>query len=615
MRPVTRPRRVALLVGAQTGGLRGVHDDVARMRTALEHHGFAVETRTAGDATRDGILDGLDRMARDARQDDALVFYYAGHGASAATGTDARRALGAAAPRIVRFLVPTDLHESSDRDFRGVTTFELSSWLAAATRATPNVTAIFDCCHSARLMRGAERPTPTLRSLPRGYHPGLTARLTDLAARGSLAPGRDGLGNTDAVRIFACGEEAPAWEVTIDGGPRGLLTDSLVRILGEVGEAPVTWGAIGCAVGERMRRRIDDQVLELVGPIGRVPFSLDEPRRPPVVAVAADDRGLVVRAGSASLLQPGDTLTVVPIRAAATEVVPEGTRGIVVFADVDESTARLDTAVTVPEDAVAFIERQHPPHRIRIVGDDTRLRRALARLPWAILVDEDARPLLATVRISDGVTVADELGPLCAPLSLARDHAGSTLGDVVGTMVDLACASSLLQLPRHFGREPPAIDVAVQRVGGAPIEPTGAAILAGEWIDVTITNRSASTIHVHVLHVDSRGGITRVTHDTPYGVGVSAGASVALGGAGWRVSWPPGLPALRPRPLDLVVVATVGPTNLAALETFPAGARRAPHRAGPLHRDIVTPAAIRARIGATGASIATWRLELTPPAS
>src|SRR6266480_7996689 len=70
----------ALLIGAQTNGLQGVDNDVAAMTRALEPRGFRIVTLIGSDASREGILDAYRRLIAEARDGDACVVYYSGHG-------------------------------------------------------------------------------------------------------------------------------------------------------------------------------------------------------------------------------------------------------------------------------------------------------------------------------------------------------------------------------------------------------------------------------------------------------------------------------------------------------------------------------------------------------
>ena len=142
--------RRALLIGSEVGGLTGVHRDVAVMDEVLRGHGFTTVVATRGDARADGIVAQLRALAADTSDGDAAVVYYSGHG-----GRVENPAAGAGLPRWLQFIVPTDHADRSGERVRVVLAEELSLLQGELTARTPNVTSIYDCCHSARMSRDA----------------------------------------------------------------------------------------------------------------------------------------------------------------------------------------------------------------------------------------------------------------------------------------------------------------------------------------------------------------------------------------------------------------------------------------------------------------------------
>ncbi|WP_327000455.1 caspase family protein [Dactylosporangium sp. NBC_01737] len=142
--------RRALLIGSQTHGLRGVHDDVASMRDALAGFGFQARTLVGEQAGYDGIVDAYRALIADTADGDAVVVYYSGHGARYRNPLAAR---DPDSPAWLQYLVPTDLPGAAAGTFRGVLAEELSLLQSALTARTGNVTTILDCCHAARMSR------------------------------------------------------------------------------------------------------------------------------------------------------------------------------------------------------------------------------------------------------------------------------------------------------------------------------------------------------------------------------------------------------------------------------------------------------------------------------
>src|SRR5262245_47116853 len=121
----------ALVLGSQIEGLRGVDNDTRRMAAMLDARGFAVDLRVGGAATRAGMLAGYDHLIAALSSDDAAVIYYCGHGYHATVPEEARS---------WQCIAPTDLRASTDTDWRGITSWELSIKQSQLTAKTRNVT-------------------------------------------------------------------------------------------------------------------------------------------------------------------------------------------------------------------------------------------------------------------------------------------------------------------------------------------------------------------------------------------------------------------------------------------------------------------------------------------
>ena len=140
--------RRALLIGSETGSLRGVHRDVNVMAETLNGFEFDVAIAIEGDATAAGIRGSYGELIEDSKPDDAVVVYYSGHGGrSRNPGPSQDDSL----PAHLQYIVPTDIDDRSHDRFNGVLAEELSAMQRELTGRTPNVTTIIDCCHSARM--------------------------------------------------------------------------------------------------------------------------------------------------------------------------------------------------------------------------------------------------------------------------------------------------------------------------------------------------------------------------------------------------------------------------------------------------------------------------------
>lgn len=128
----------------QIDDLTVCHDDARRMAEAWQAAaGGAFESKLIinGEATKQGIADGVRWLAETAGTGDLALFYYSGHGAwFPDTSGDEKDGKD-------EFLCPHDCgmeqgYESFIRDD------ELKEWLAAVSAKTDRVVLIFDACHS-----------------------------------------------------------------------------------------------------------------------------------------------------------------------------------------------------------------------------------------------------------------------------------------------------------------------------------------------------------------------------------------------------------------------------------------------------------------------------------
>jgi uncharacterized caspase-like protein len=275
-------KRRALVIGAAlrvpANGRPGEELDAVRMATALGKIRFAVDLRLGTDASRAGILAGYDRLIEDSEQGDVAVVYFSGHGGMvidpAVPGGER------AHPRRFQFIAPTDYAQTTDDDFRGISAWELSQLLRELTDRTENVAVILDCCHASQMSRDQAQAGSTERALPKLIW--LGKHLEEVRARfgpiGAPAP----IGNPKAVRLAASGDWQPAIQ-TLDeeGRPIGVLTQALLAVLAEIGDAPVSWRALGDAVRARVLRAASMQRPVVEGPVKRRLFSLDGGRGAP----------------------------------------------------------------------------------------------------------------------------------------------------------------------------------------------------------------------------------------------------------------------------------------------------------------------------------------------
>lgn len=566
----------ALVIGAQTHGLRGPERDAREMCDVLRDHGFAVDLRIGGDATRAGILDGYDQLIASTRPNGAAVVYFAGHGVLAYNQDPADR------NRIMQALVPTDLDLLSNRgDFRGITAWELGIKLAQLSARTQNVTVVLDCCHSAQMSRDGAARQAVPRALPHPLHVGFREHLAALTARYGRVE-LDPAGNPNAVRLVACAQTESAFEYPNAAGEwTGAFTEALVGVLRQVGNAPLSWAAIGDAVRERVVRKFIAQRPEVEGPSQRRLFSLavDDHSR----AVPFEVHGEQVRIQTGEILGTviGDVYGVVPFGSTTYD----DTRAIATLRVIEvtplAATARLERwqngHKALPRDAVAIpIEAAAPTHPIALAApepDRTRLADALtATRTLRIAGAGDAA--LATLRLTDHqLTIEDHAGPIFPPTRYPDE-----LTDTIKNVANLGVAQSVRDLAGEHGVSAGQLEITwgvVEHGEPRPMPDHGASLGLGDRIYVKVRNTGAEPRYIHIFNVGVRGKVTLLTKNlAPAGFGLdNATPELVLGErdgklVGLPISWPKGLPQDSfPRTDEIFVFVTTQRVSLRNLET------------------------------------------------
>jgi hypothetical protein len=603
--------RYALVIGSQIEGLTGVEHDTVRMRDTLRARGFAVDLRFGDTATRDGILDGYDALIARSAAADAAVIYYSGHGLYSANSDPADEL------RIVQSIAPTDLRSGGDSDFRGITAWELAIKLAQLTAKTRNVTVILDCCHAAQMTRDAAMRDAVPRALPHPVRMGFRGHLAALErAYGQVA--LDPVGNPDAVRVVACGQTQAAFEHTNPAGRRaGVFTEALLEILNGVGDAPISWAAIGDAIRERVMRRFVLQRPDVEGPSQRQLFSLAVDARHGTVAVTRDGEQFRIQAGWITGVSAGDVYGVMPLGSWAYDHAHAIARLRIAKPGPMTSTATLEHwhagHTALPDDAVAVpVEVNAPRRPVAVIAPDaeraaialaiaaTRTLR-IAAAPGNVIGDprgdaaaakdaiDDATPL-ATLRLTgDQLTIEDLAGPVFPP---SRYPDG--LVDAIRNITNLGVAQGVRELVGEHGLPAAGLEIAWGVVeAGAPraLPEHGAALGLGDRIYVSVTNTGAVLRYVHVCNVGVRGKVTLLTkHRAPAGVALGRGEALTLGAhhgrlVGLPLAWPDGLSIVSlPRLDELFVFVTAQPISLRSLETREHVTRGGPAAGSKLQR-------------------------------
>ncbi|HTJ35744.1 MAG TPA: caspase family protein [Dactylosporangium sp.] len=575
--------RRALLIGAQTGGLEGVDNDVAAMAEALGPREFEVQTLIGTAATRTGILEAYRGLICAAKPGDACVVYYSGHGGLIRPPDNAPPPAGdrlrAGWPDL-QFIVPSDYHDSTLEDFRGITGRELSALLAKLTEVTTNVTVVLDCCHAAHM---SKRAGLRVRALLRPASANVTYDSVSRHDRGApLVRGWDS--NPHAVRVVACAPHQSAWEGTNRHHvTMGVFTDALARILDETRDLRVNWATLLDAVRREVLDLSPTQRPEAEGPSGLRPFEADEVYPTATLPVVVTGPGRIRLLGAPLIgVQPGDEFAVMPAGAAdAGDGEPIGTARVTGLAPMAASADLVLASgrTRVPVDARAHQTRAGAPRLpVRLpdhpAAADLRARMALRPLLRPAEPGEEAG---IAVEAADGrLVVHDLVGPLHAP----HPATAAGAGEIVANLLRIAQATALRRLePDPAGPLRHGVRVEWGRAHAGEPEPlplTDALLYAhggGERIYVALHNDGDNEVYVSLIDIGVSSRISLITAADPSGRRLPPRSAYVLGWNadaarldGVAVEWPAGILATLPRTETILLVISDAPVDVSVLQ-------------------------------------------------
>lgn len=579
----------ALLIGAQTYGLTGVHADVSLMADVLGTRSFTgLRTCTEGDATYEGITEAMSRLRTDTRPGDGVVVYYSGHGAL----------LGE-----LQYLVPVDMDDSTPTDFRGYLAEELTAAVRELRERTPNLTVILDCCHSGGAVREAAYQSGrwALKSveLPSVAQDAGLARAAALTRPGDpLVPG--------VVRLTACQQHDSAYEAVLRPGKgrQGVFTAALAELLGPHTRPGVPWSVLIARVRDRIKQQQVRQWPDAGGPAGRLPFSLDEPdglERLPLVRRNGRfvvPGGAVFGLGTAdrvSLVFPGGGVTHGGAETSIPATVDEMKAGDALLRPTPPADSRPPAddlrVAELPLGAYALAVRVHDRRRVLIEADAPfadALRKELARCP-RLAVTEDAQEAFATVRAQNGT--CEVLNPDGLPFRAPSVTARAVPSRLIALLEELARGERVRRLrdPEGTSRLAADLDVRIEArrpaTGGdwCELSTAGERLCDGDRYRVTVTNRSGAPLYFWVIGVGLSGRTALVTNDQP------SGYPLEPYGAGHRgtrttptvtIYWPSDVPEQGPRPETIHVLVGDRAMDLGGLASREAR-ERSVRTAGP----------------------------------
>jgi len=573
----------ALIVRPDHDPLAGFRNSAACIGQVLQSRGFDLELCEGPAATRAGILQAYDGLAARASAEDAIVIYYIGHGGLT---TNQTYTPDADLPRYIQNICPTDFGQTTDDDFRGISSFEFSLQLAALTRKTKNVTVVLECCFSAQLARGDE-PAGAARVWPKLTRVVLTRHLQALRERARDFDELELTGNPYAVRVAAAGQTDSAYQLALpspgelraigldlpEGGWIGGMTLRLAEILAQIGTAPVSWRSIGT----ELRARLTVQRPEIEGPISRVPFSLATVEAT-TFPVRSEVATAIVEAGRLHGVSAGDVYGVMP--AGSTRIEPAK---LIEQLTIDEvfptqsrarRIARHADAGELPVNAVAVaMSLAFERLAVRVFAADTArpaIEAALGSSGRVRAATPEDRDVLAELRVHGiELELHDAQGPLFPPARYP-----DRLRDAVSDLENLATERRLRALSENEGLAPADVSVELLLVGNGgyrTLADHGEALGLGDRIALRLENRGARPVFANVFNIGLRRRITLLSAYAASGIKLPPNMPVYVGDTaagqlvGLTLGWPKGMPRDQPRLDTALVMITAEPADLSVL--------------------------------------------------
>ncbi len=299
--------------------LKGCVNDARLMESVLvEQFGFErknIRMLTDGQATRDGILAGLEGLTNSVVEDDIAVVFYAGH------GSEIKDLEGDEADGYDSTVMPHDAVRPP-KDAKNpppnvdITDDEINIWLQGICAKTANVTLIFDCCHSgtisrddlgfqARQVDADERSAETLGRVPVG-----------LATRGTASAGCSGWLPTSHRYVLIAGcrdiETAKKYKPSGTNIKHGIMTYFLCEELRRA-KSGSTYRDVFERAKARVVGRIPDQHPQMEGTGDREIFGIHDITPMKYLLVSERSGSSVsIAGGSMQFVLPGSEWTIYP---------------------------------------------------------------------------------------------------------------------------------------------------------------------------------------------------------------------------------------------------------------------------------------------------------------
>jgi hypothetical protein len=584
---MSRAKR-ALLVASPYGNLEGPENDVEMVARVLEKRGFLLHRCCGREATREGIRAAWRQLISETSTGDVVVIYYSGHGGAALPGKDEG---DTNQQWRLQFIVPMD-YDDSPGAFSGISEVELSQLLLDTTDKTQNVTAIFDCCHSGRMVRDPSSGKESIRkNIPPTRHQDIVRHIEQLRQTGMLRERT--IPNPHAVRIAAAAPWESAYEYTsARRGKVGAFTEALVRVLEEGEDDNVTWKTTMHRIQELVNVSFPQQHPRVEGPNTRFLFSLEhhdsgaflikQEARDKATIQAGRVAGVREQNIYAVMLPGSERVDMEKIIATATVIKVRG------FNAVASLNWRNGSSALPSEGALAFLIEEAPLKLSVVVPESlVALRDRVALSSFIQCCGEDEMNPLLEFRQQEGtLTLRNQRGVILFSRRLDEEQPSTGTYNAAVTVADNVARARLFLTqtcddPEEEFHQDVGIELRVVQGNDSEraIEPTGEdSIPENSEVLISLHNRDQhARAFVSVFEVEENGQINAISAN-PDGIDLEPQRSHRMypfdaSQEGLRVKWPHNISKAQAVVETLVFVISSAPVNLQFLESPELAAR------------------------------------------
>jgi Caspase domain len=315
--------------GATWHSLRGPLTDIAAMHVLLENtYGFTdIREVTDQQATRQGILEAINKLIDDTQKGDRVVIYYSGHGSQRLDTKSSKNQRD-------QTIVPVDAWKGV-KDIRDKELAILFNKIVYDKQA--RLTAIYDSCNSGTMARGVTESVQ--RTLPYDDDDVAKEQGAVLEADLKRIPQQG-----DAIILAAAGPTQSAVEAVYpeDGQVHGAFTRALIRVLQQNTQALSAEDVVSAVASMLHADPLDFQQPSVEGRVHESLFGDPVSSRELHVHVTKVAQGkITLDVGSAGGFDAGTEFT-------ATKVDSDGEKPVIVVASIDGPTSATATLKNGP---------------------------------------------------------------------------------------------------------------------------------------------------------------------------------------------------------------------------------------------------------------------------